>query len=152
MGSERSEWLGGNTLPLDPGAPDALDPKRDEESVSAEEPVGAEAERIDWVTALARAQDEEEARRDRLRSRRFLPSEEELLREAEEGLAKAHPPPPASEQVSVRLQPAQWKRLLIVAEMSGLRPTTMARLLINRGARAIIDEELRWRAQFDDPD
>lgn len=146
MGSDRSQWLGGNPLQRDPGGPAPLDAN------PAEDQAGEETEGADWITALAKAQDEEEARKDRLRSRRFLPSEEELLREAEEGLAKAHPPPPASEQVSVRLQPAQWKRLLIVSEMSGMRPTTMARLLINRGARAIIDEELRWRAQFDEPD
>jgi hypothetical protein len=45
----------------------------------------------------------------------------------------------------VRLRPEQWDRRLMVAAWSGLRPTTMARVLINRGARAIVDEELRYR-------
>jgi hypothetical protein len=50
--------------------------------------------------------------------------------------------------VGVRLRPAQWNRLLLVARWSGVRPTTMARILINRGAQAIIDEELRYRREF----
>ena len=38
--------------------------------------------------------------------------------------------------------------VLMVAAWAGIRPTTMARLLINRGARAIVDEELRYRRQL----
>lgn len=109
---------------------------------------GRPSDGVDIHTALRRADEAAEARRDRLRSRRFIPAEVELLSEIEEAVQDESPPKPLSQQVGVRLQPAQWKRLLLVAQWSGVRPTTMARILINRGARAIIDEELRHRRQF----
>jgi hypothetical protein len=90
-----------------------------------------------------------ESRRDRrekaLRARRYIPSEEELL-EDEDTNRRIEARIRATHQVSVRLRPDQWERLLRVAEWSGVPPTTMARILINRGAKAIIDEDLRqWR-------
>ena len=113
-----------------------------------DEPAPEEPPRHDPWAALARANEAAEERKDRVRSRRFLPSEAELLAELEETVQDESPPRPRSRQVGVRLQPAQWKRLLLVAQWSGVRPTTMARILINRGARAVIDEELRHRRQF----
>jgi hypothetical protein len=101
--------------------------------------------------AFLRAEEAKERKAERLRSRRFLPSEEEMMRELEsERGERSHEP--HSEQVGVRLQQAQWKRLLLVAKWNGVRPTTMARILINRGARAIIDEERRHRRDLGDLD
>ena len=53
-------------------------------------------------------------------------------------------------RVTVRMTSQQFSRLERAAELNGVAPTTMARMLINRGARSIVDEELRaWRATGD---
>jgi len=52
-------------------------------------------------------------------------------------------------RVTVRMTPLQFSRLERAAELNGVAPTTMARMLINRGARSIVDEERAWRATGD---
>ena len=53
-------------------------------------------------------------------------------------------------RVTVRLTPRQFERLVAAADLNGVAPTTMARMLINRGARSILDEEQRaWRLTGD---
>ena len=102
----------------------------------------------DIYESLAEVERRKREKRERLEGRRFVPTEDELLEEVESWREDDHPPVPTTRQVGVRLRPAQWDRLVLVAEWAGIRPTTMARLLINRGARAIIDEELRYRRTY----
>ena len=46
-------------------------------------------------------------------------------------------------QVGVRLRQSDFHRLSRAAEIYGVRPTTMARMMILRGVKAILDAELR---------
>jgi hypothetical protein len=48
-------------------------------------------------------------------------------------------------RVTVRMTPMQYERLGEAARLYGVRPTTLARMLIKRGATAILDEERRDR-------
>jgi hypothetical protein len=52
-----------------------------------------------------------------------------------------------SRQLGLRLRPKQFDRLLEVARLYGVRPTTMARMMVVRGINAIHDAELRARAR-----
>jgi hypothetical protein len=52
-----------------------------------------------------------------------------------------------SRQLGIRLRPRHWDRLLEAARLYGVRPTTMARMMIVRGTNAIHDAELRARAR-----
>jgi hypothetical protein len=52
-----------------------------------------------------------------------------------------------SRQLGIRLRPKHWERLLEAARLYGVRPTTMARMMIVRGTNAIYDAELRARAR-----
>ena len=49
-------------------------------------------------------------------------------------------------QVGVRLRPLDFQRLRQAAEMYGVRPTTLARMMVIRGVRAILDGELQRKA------
>ncbi|MDP9227654.1 MAG: hypothetical protein M3M99_01215 [Actinomycetota bacterium] len=102
----------------------------------------------DPYQVLAEAQDDARTRKERLYARGFLPTEEQLLAELEGDVSEESRRRAVSRQVGVRLQQKQWDRLRLVAEWSGVTPTTMARILIGRGAKAVIDEELRYRRQF----
>jgi hypothetical protein len=46
-------------------------------------------------------------------------------------------------QVSVRLRPMDFDRLRRAADLYGVRPTTLARMMVIRGVRAVLDAELR---------
>ena len=46
-------------------------------------------------------------------------------------------------QVGVRLRQTDFARLHKAAELYGVRPTTLARMMILRGVRAILDADLR---------
>jgi hypothetical protein len=52
-----------------------------------------------------------------------------------------------SRQLGIRLRPKHFERLLDAARLYGVRPTTMARMMIVRGTNAIYDAELRARAR-----
>jgi hypothetical protein len=52
-----------------------------------------------------------------------------------------------SRQLGLRLRPKHYERLLEAARLYGVRPTTMARMMIVRGTNAIHDAELRARAR-----
>ncbi len=57
---------------------------------------------------------------------------------------------PGSEDLDRDPQPGDdtdWERLLEAARLYGVRPTTMARMMIVRGTNAICDAELRARAR-----
>jgi hypothetical protein len=89
----------------------------------------------------------------RLKKRNLNVTEAMLLEELEAWTEAERRPSPHSKQVAVRLRREHYNRLRLVAQWSGVKPTTMARILICRGARAVIDEELRYRRQFKvDPD
>jgi len=51
-------------------------------------------------------------------------------------------------QVSVRLRPRDFKRLRRAADLYGVRPTTLARMMVIRGVGAILDAELRRSGEF----
>jgi len=51
-------------------------------------------------------------------------------------------------QVSVRLRPTDFARLRRAAELYGVRPTTLARMMVIRGVGAIIEAELRREGEF----
>ena len=53
----------------------------------------------------------------------------------------------ASRQLGVRLRPEQFERLLEAARLYGVRPTTLARMMIVRGTKAIQEAETRARAR-----
>ena len=44
-------------------------------------------------------------------------------------------------QVGIKLRPADYEALVRAAGLYGARPTTLARLLVNRGVRAVLDRE-----------
>jgi hypothetical protein len=109
------------------------------EAMSSEEQSG-------FVRALA----EGEARRRRRESRRtpqlWVPGSVELDTEI-----PAEPPTEFSTdvyqgrrscQVGLRLRPRHFERLARAAEIYGVRPTTLARMMVLRGVNAILDAEL----------
>jgi hypothetical protein len=49
---------------------------------------------------------------------------------------------------SLRLRWDQFDRLQGAARVYGCSPTMLARILVNRGAKAIVDEHLRHRRLF----
>jgi hypothetical protein len=51
-------------------------------------------------------------------------------------------------QVSIRLRPFDFRRLRRAAELYGVRPTTLARMMVIRGVNAILDAELRRDGEF----
>jgi len=44
-------------------------------------------------------------------------------------------------QVGIKLRPADYEALASAAFLYGVRPTTMARMLVNRGARAVLESK-----------
>jgi len=44
-------------------------------------------------------------------------------------------------QVGIKLRPADYEALASAAFLYGVRPSTMARLLVNRGARAVLESK-----------
>jgi hypothetical protein len=55
-------------------------------------------------------------------------------------------------QVCVRLSAAQHSELEQAAELYGVAPGTMARILVRRGSRAVLDYHRRYDLQQDLPD
>jgi hypothetical protein len=53
------------------------------------------------------------------------------------------PEEPMVRQVNVRLDRDQYRDLCDAADLYGVAPTTMARMLVRRGARAVLDERRR---------
>lgn len=51
-------------------------------------------------------------------------------------------------QVSVRLRPSDFERLRRAAALYGVRPTTLARMMVIRGVKAILDADLRRSGEF----
>ena len=51
-------------------------------------------------------------------------------------------------QVEVRLRPADFERPSSAAHLYGVRPTTLARMMVVRGVRAILEAELERRGEL----
>ena len=51
-------------------------------------------------------------------------------------------------QVGIRLRPRDFERLHQAAKLYGVRPTTLARMMVIRGIRAILEAELRREGEF----
>jgi len=82
----------------------------------------------------------------------WMPGQEELDRDPEPGddtdFGTDGPERDyTSRQLGIRLRPKHWERLLEAARMYGVRPTTMARMMIVRGTNAICEAEMRARAR-----
>ncbi len=97
---------------------------------------------------LMRVKAEQDAREKRTSERTYALTESGLIEEMYAELGEEQPVEAASKQLGVRLRPEQWERLRLVATWNGVRTTTMARMLINRAARAIIEDELKHRRAF----
>jgi hypothetical protein len=53
-----------------------------------------------------------------------------------------------SRQLGLRLRPKHFDRLCQVAELYGVRPTTLARMMVIRGVNAVIEAENRRKAEM----
>ena len=51
-------------------------------------------------------------------------------------------------QVGIRLRPRDFERLHEAAKLYGVRPTTLARMMVIRGVKAILEAELRRDGEF----
>ena len=105
----------------------------------------------DPYAALAHSASKIAEERKRERERRdpaiWLPGTDELDREptlperetrfSRDSHARGNP------QVSIRLRPLDFERLRRAASLYGVRPTTLARMMVIRGVGAITDAELR---------
>ena len=57
------------------------------------------------------------------------------------GLRRPSGRPHATRQVGVRLTPSDYELLIQAAELYGVAPSTLARMLVRRGAQAIVARE-----------
>jgi hypothetical protein len=123
----------------------------DEPPSSAEVPgSGSDAdERIDPFQAYAQSAAKERERKKREREPgMWLPGSEDLdqepvLADQETRFSRDAWGGRRNPQVSVRLRPMDFDRLRRAAELYSVRPTTLARTMVIRGIRAILDTELR---------
>jgi hypothetical protein len=127
-------------------APDPASPPRDDRE--------KEGGGIDPYEAFARAASDSARKRRRENERRdpaiWLPGSDDLDQElgrpdsetrfSRDSWRRGNP------QVSVRLRPMDFDRLRRAADLYGVRPTTLARMMVIRGVRAIHDAELRKEA------
>ena len=77
----------------------------------------------------------------------WLPGERELD-QGQSGDPSEEKPIRKEWRVTVRLRHGQYEQLSVAAELYGVRPTTMARMLINRGANAIVNAYRRDELGF----
>jgi hypothetical protein len=101
---------------------------------------------------MARAAAEKERDERRRTPATWMPGPEDLDRDPEprdetEFGTDGAPREYTSRQIGIRLRPQHFERLLEAAALYGVRPTTMARMMIVRGINAIHDAELRARAR-----
>jgi hypothetical protein len=106
----------------------------------------------DYISAMARARQRKERDEQRRAPGTWLPGSDDFDRDPEpgddtgfgvDGPVREY----ASRQLGLRLRPKQFERLLETARLYGVRPTTMARMMVVRGINAIYDAELRSRAR-----
>jgi hypothetical protein len=106
----------------------------------------------DYISAMARARQRKERDEQRRAPGTWLPGSDDFDRDPEpgedtefgvDGPIREY----TSRQLGLRLRPKQFERLLEAARLYGVRPTTMARMMVVRGINAIYDAELRSRAR-----
>jgi hypothetical protein len=106
----------------------------------------------DYLEAAARARAQKEREERRRAPGTWMPGPDDFDRDPEpsddtefgtDGPVREY----TSRQIGVRLRPKQFERLLECARLYGVRPTTMARMMIVRGTNAIHEAELRSRAR-----
>jgi hypothetical protein len=112
-------------------------------------------ERIDPFAAFAQAAAKERERKKREREPGiWLPGADELdhetgrLADQETRFSRDAWGGRGNPQVSVRLRPSDFERLRQAADLYGVRPTTLARMMVIRGVGAILDTELRRKGEF----
>jgi hypothetical protein len=112
----------------------------------------ARAEPADYAASLARVAEQRQRDERNRAPGTWMPGPEELDRDPQpadgtdfgtDGPEREY----TSRQLGIRLRPKHWERLLEAARLYGVRPTTMARMMIVRGTNAICDAELRARAR-----
>jgi hypothetical protein len=111
-----------------------------------------EAEEPDFFSTLARTAARKERDEERRAPGTWMPGHEDLDRDpapgdgtdfGTDGPEREY----TSRQLGLRLRPKHYDRLVDAARLYGVRPTTMARMMIVRGTNAIHDAELRARAR-----
>jgi hypothetical protein len=130
-------------------------------SEPSEEPAGIssasaddEKERIDPYTAYAQVAAKVRSEKEKRDPGIWLPGADDL--DTEEGVDASRETRFSADswggrgnpQVSVRLRPLDFGRLRQAADLYGVRPTTLARMMVIRGVRAILDAELRRDGEF----
>ncbi len=113
---------------------------------------------MDPHRAFALAEAKERSRKEREKRRRdpgiWLPGGDDLdseptsLADSETRFSRDSWGGRGNPQVSVRLRPTDFERLRRAAELYGVRPTTLARMMVIRGVGAILDAELRRKGEF----
>src|SRR4051794_38779996 len=113
-----------------------------------------EEELVDPYTAYAQVAAKARSEKERRDPSIWLPGGDEL--DAEEGRDASRETRFSADswsgrgnpQVSVRLRPLDFGRLRQAADLYGVRPTTLARMMVIRGVGAILDAELRRDGEF----
>lgn len=102
-------------------------------------------DRRDPDAAFAAAETRRKQREERRRPELWLPGEEELDREPEQpedtSFGVDDYVSGGSKQIGLRLRSRDFERLCQAAEVYGVRPTTLARMMVLRGVKAILDAE-----------
>jgi hypothetical protein len=120
----------------------------------SEAPTDQDDERIDPYVAYAQAASKaREREKSAGRPGIWLPGPEELDREPgledrETRFSRDAYGGRGNPQVSVRLRPRDFRRLREAADLYGVRPTTLARMMVIRGVTAILDAELRRDGEY----
>ena len=122
------------------------------EHPSAEPSSSDEHPRSDFARILAEAEAAIE-RREALRTPAlWLPDAEDLDREPQQEDETAFSLDQHigrdSKQLGLRLRPEHFERLCQAADVYGVRPTTLARMMVIRGVNAIRDAELARRGEL----
>lgn len=112
-----------------------------------------EEERIDPFQAFAEVSAKVRTEKERREPGIWLPGESELDREGtlpdtETRFSRDSWGGRGNPQVSVRLRPSDFEALHRAADLYGVRPTTLARMMVIRGVRAILDAERRRDGEF----
>jgi hypothetical protein len=106
----------------------------------------------DIARVMAEAEANIQRREDRRNPAMWLPDEDALDREPEPRDETAFSTDEyigqGSKQLGLRLRPKLYERLCQVAEIYGVRPTTLARMMVIRGVNAVLDAEMRQAAEF----
>ncbi len=133
---------------------DSEQPPSSAEVPGSVSPVDDDEERIDPFQAFAEVSAKVRTEKERRDPGIWLPGENELdqepglLPDSETRFSRDAYGGRGNPQVSVRLRPSDFERLRRAADLYGVRPTTLARMMVIRGIRAILDAELHRKGEF----